>query len=297
MTLLDYSAGKISGAAIRNAGHSGAIRYITDRASLGTKHTSPAEYRDLVANGLQVWLVYEVGTNDPLGGFSGGVAAARRALDGATYIGYPGDRHIFFCFDRHAAASELPAWQSYLDGAASVLGVGRVGAYGFSEAIDAARGHATGFWQCGSASVIRSWTNFYQRNTGTTVVGGITCDINDVLIPLENDVALTDDEMNKIAGKVWYNWVWSGKNADGSTWGMNPSQVLDTLNRANAAESTKVDGVAAAVAAVKAKVDNLAVPSIDLDALAEKVAPKVAAAVQATLAAAVADELKRRLES
>lgn len=182
--LLDYSAGKISGAAIKNAGFGGAIRYITDRTNLATKHTNPAEYADHVANGLDIWLVYEVGTNDPLGGYAGGVTAAQRALDGASFIGYPSDRHIFVAFDRHAQASELPAWKAYLDGAASVLGIGRTGAYGFSEAVDAAQGHATAFWQCGSASAVRNFTNVYQRNVGSVVVGGISCDINDVFIPL-----------------------------------------------------------------------------------------------------------------
>jgi hypothetical protein len=291
-SLLDYSAGKISGAAIKGAGYAGAIRYITDRNSLGTKHTSPSEYRDHVVNGLRDWLVYEVGTNDPLGGFSGGVNAAKRALDGANYIGYPSDRHIFFCFDRHATVSELPAWQSYLDGAASVLGVGRTGAYGFSEAIDAARGHASAFWQCGSRSVVRSFTNFYQRNDGTTVVGGITCDINDVLVSLENDVAITDDDANKIAGRTWYNWIWSWKNKDGSTGGLNASQVLAKLDNQELDAIARITELKAALAALQTKVDGLSSPTVDIDVLVTKMAPSVADAIKDGLAAAVLAELK-----
>jgi hypothetical protein len=270
MMLLDYSAGKISGAAIRAAGYGGAIRYITDSGNLGTKHTSASEYRDHIACGLQDWLVYEVNTDDPLGGRSGGITAAQRALDGANYIGYPADRHIFFCFDRHASTSELPAWRTYLDGAASVLGVGRVGAYGFSEAIDAAQGHATAFWQCGSRSAVRSFTNFYQRNTGTTAVGGISCDINDVLIPLEYDVALTDDDAKLIAKHIWYDPIWSGLNPDGVTrWQMNPSQVLDALNRANQAEAAKVDALISTVAKLSTN------PALTVDAVRQIVTDAV----------------------
>lgn len=297
MMLLDYSAGKISGAAIKAAGYDGAIRYITDRNSLGTKHTSPAEYSDHVANGLQDWLVYEVNTNDPLSGFNGGVTAAQRALDGANYVGYPSDRHIFFCFDRHALASELPPWQAYLDGAASVLGVGRVGAYGFSEAIDAANGHATAFWQCGSRTVVRACTNFYQRNTGTAVVGGITCDINDVLLTLEYNDMTVDELVNAVIGH----------RADGSSVTLGdalvnlylgayqgggdagPGPVFPAANNAAIASgdaSSKLDTVHLLVNALGDKLATFSTPTIDMDALAAKVAPLVSGGIADAVVAA-----------
>lgn len=288
MTLLDYSAGKISGAAIKAAGHAGAIRYITDRNSLGTKHTSPSEYADHVRNGLTDWLAYEVNTNDPLAGRAGGVAAAQRALDGANFIGYPADRHIFFCFDRHATAAELPTWQAYLDGAASVLGVGRTGAYGFSEAIDAAKGHATAFWQCGSRSAVRSVTNFYQRNTGTTVVGGITCDINDVLIPIQEDDLQADerDALMTILRQV----------RAPSTWQVQDGWLAGALGNTNTTlprVEQDVTELAAAVADLKTTVTT----PVDIQALAAAVAPLVSAAVGDAVAQAVAAELAKRLEA
>ena len=61
-------------------------------------------------------------------------------------------------------------WRSYLDGAASVLGIDRLGAYGFGPAIDAAQGHASYFWQAGRQSDVRTQTHIYQWNNGNTTL-------------------------------------------------------------------------------------------------------------------------------
>lgn len=275
-TLLDYSAGKIPGSAIKAAGHAGAVRYITDRKSLGTKHTSPSEYADHVANGLIDWLVYEVNTNDPLGGWAGGVAAAQRALDGANFIGYPG-RHIFFCFDRHATAAELPAWQAYLDGAASVIGAGRTGAYGFSEAIDAARGHASAFWQCGSRSAVRAFTNLYQRNTGATVVGGVTCDINDVLVPLQEAPDMDQNQAMQLdyLFKVFQRYPAGAPNGAivGGVWTGDGAEFARKVDASVSVLSAKVDGLTAAVAALSSNpnLDAATVRQIVTDAVKQSI--------------------------
>ncbi|GAA1951547.1 glycoside hydrolase domain-containing protein [Amycolatopsis minnesotensis] len=196
-TGLDYSAGRIPGRAIRSAGHSFAIRYAGTPGR--TKNIKAAEYADLVASGVTVWLVYENGINDAMGGFRGGVAAARAARADADAIGYP-NGPIFFCADRHLAPGEVGTALTYLDGAASVLGRESVGAYGFSEFINPARdgGRAAFFWQCGSRSAVRPGVHVYQRNNGTAQVGGIKCDINDLLIPI-----MKGDDMsaNDVIGK------------------------------------------------------------------------------------------------
>ena len=125
--------------------------------------------------GVKVMLVFEVSTSDPDGGYAQGVAYAQRAKAGADYLGYKGV--IFFCNDRPALPS-VSSWQAYLDGAASVLGKDRIGAYGFKDSLNAARGHAVAFWQSGRQSDLVPHAGLYQWNNGSTKVSGITCDIN-----------------------------------------------------------------------------------------------------------------------
>ncbi|MGW4489178.1 glycoside hydrolase domain-containing protein [Amycolatopsis sp. NPDC004368] len=183
---IDYSSSKLPAADILAApvGPSGehatgVIRYIDAPERLATKHTSPAEYSDHRAAGLGVAMYFEVGTNDPLGGFARGQEYARRALAGANLLGFPGV--IFFCADRWFIEPGSPAitpalWRSYLDGAASVLGRARTGAYGFSDAMDAAVGHADYFVQAGRASEVRDFVHGWQDNNVQPRVGGITTD-------------------------------------------------------------------------------------------------------------------------
>lgn len=226
----DYSAAQLSAAQLKAAGYEGSIRYIddiTNKNLVRAKHATKSEYDDHIRNGLKVFLVYEVTINDPLSGFSGGVTAAKRALAGANCLGYNGV--IFFCFDRHALASELPAWKAYLDGAASVLGIARVGAYGFSEAIDAAYGHATLYWQCGSRSVVRSFVHFWQDNNVQPKVGGIATDRNLVLkdaLVEEVDMPLNENDLSNILARVWYGPVYTPDPENKPEEHINAAQAL-----------------------------------------------------------------------
>jgi len=73
---------------------------------------------------------------------------------------------------------------SYLDGAASVVGRQRTGAYGFRDFITNAKadGHATWLWLCGSAptgaEVARGWPHLYQWNSGQIHPGGLEADLD-----------------------------------------------------------------------------------------------------------------------
>jgi hypothetical protein len=180
---IDYSAAKLTGSQVKAAswnGHplTGAIRYIDAPNLLRTKHTNKAEYDSLVGAGLKVRLVMQNTTTDADGGYPAGVANAQRAKAGADYLGYKGV--IFFTNDR----TEVPnprAWTDYLDGAASVLGKDRVGAYGFKNALNYAVGHAAAFWQAGRESDLVNHANVYQWNNGQISVAGVTCDLNKVV--------------------------------------------------------------------------------------------------------------------
>lgn len=198
MYWLDYSAKKLPGAVIKAAGYGGVIRYIDSPDRLTTKHTNLAEYRDHRAHGLGVRLVMQTTTTASDGGFPAGVDHARRALAGATYLdNYAGP--IFFTNDR-TVVPNAGVWRAYLDGAASVLGKQRVGAYGFANAMDLAIGHATWYWQAGRWSDVRAHAHLWQDNNFQPTVGGIATDRNLILKTEfeEDDVALTDDDIARI---------------------------------------------------------------------------------------------------
>jgi hypothetical protein len=184
---IDYSAAKLTADVIKRTKigpdgetASGAIRYIDAPERLGRKHTSKAEYDELVRGGLAMdAMFFEVDVDDPLGGYAQGQAFARRAKAGADYLGFDGK--ILFCADRWFVSKgrrtiTADVWQAYLDGAVSILGRGRTGAYGFSDAMDAALGHVEYFVQCGARSAVRDFVHGWQDNNVQPYVGGIQAD-------------------------------------------------------------------------------------------------------------------------
>jgi hypothetical protein len=224
---LDYSAAKLSGPMIRNAGYTGVIRYIDAPDRLRTKHTNKAEYDSHIASGLTVRLVFQNTTTDADGGYAAGVANAQRALAGANYLGYSGV--IFFCNDR-TTVPNVQAWRDYLRGAATVLGKARVGAYGFANALNAAIGYASAFWQAGRLSDRVAHANYWQDNNTQVTVAGVLCDRNVVWSDYNLNVGggstggasdkfdEEEYEMQPVALKpsavdAWHTFIWDGRKA------------------------------------------------------------------------------------
>ncbi|SRR6266496_2597925 len=268
---LDYSAARLSGNTIKAAGYSGAIRYIDSPPNLGTKHTNLAEYQSHKAAGLDVLLVMQTTTTASDGGYLAGQEHARRALAGAQYLGYIGP--IFFTNDR-TTVPDAGAWRGYLDGAASVLSVSRVGAYGFRNAVDLALGHASYFWQSGRRSDVAGHVHVWQDNNVQVQVGGITCDRNLILKPItEEDM---NSEQDAALAAVWKTVV-SGQDYEQS----NLSRQLGyVVGRVNAAVSLAQD--------VKAQVDALQLGGVDLAELARVILPLMPSAAE------IVDEIDRR---
>lgn len=223
---LDYSGAKLSGFSIRRDGYDGVIRYIDAPNRLKTKHTDLNEYRDHVANGLTVYLVFQNTTMDPEGGYAAGVANAQRAKAGAEYLGYTGV--IFFCNDK--TTLNVNAWHDYLEGAASVLGKDRTGAYGFRNAMDEAFGRVPAFWQSGRQSELASFVHLYQWNNGRVYVDGLECDLNyvyadyfpnggagQVPVPIQSTDEDEDNMYRKLMPKsldtTWDTIPWDGSKA------------------------------------------------------------------------------------
>jgi hypothetical protein len=184
--VLDYSSGKPGAVAIKAAGFLGAVRYIGFPSR--RKCTTAAELADFTGHGLGMALVYEDSASDWLGGFARGVDAGRRARDHANAIGFPADRPIYMAVDRDVVTeAEFRTMVDYLRGAAGPLGGVRLtGVYGEHDvcARAAQAATATWFWQCrawsGTPPRLFAGRHLYQR-VGQVTVGGITCDINDVV--------------------------------------------------------------------------------------------------------------------
>lgn len=335
---LDYSAGRIPGAALRAAGYGFVVRYVDDPArGLNSKHIRPEEFKDLVANGVTCWLVHEVGTTDWSGGFAAGADHARRARAGADWIGYPQGGVIFFCADMHLTAGQIPAALAYLDGAASVIGRGAVGCYGFFEFVDAAiaQGKAAYYWQCGIAPDATDPVHIWQRNDIKTTVGGVAVDINELLRPI-GSAAPAPSAPGGIESMAFTDKFtdWAGNPQDVMSWmnhvderlarlddfmftpGAWQSEIQGDENRTNGGDAIKdliarvtiakaeieelfpkVDALSAEVAAVRAP----SVASVDLDALAAKVAAQLGGALAKAavdndaIATRVADLIAQRM--
>ncbi|MEV6908031.1 glycoside hydrolase domain-containing protein [Amycolatopsis sp. NPDC051071] len=270
---LDYSAAKLSGAVIKAAGYGGVIRYIDAPDRLRTKHTNLAEYRDHIANGLTVRLVMQNTTTDADGGFAAGVANAQRAKAGADLLGYTGV--IYFTNDRTTVPNPR-AWIDYLDGAASVLGLSRTGAYGFRNALDLAKGHAAAFWQAGRKSELVGHANFWQDNNTQVRIGGITCDRNLVIADYhpEEDMAFTPEDFNR--------FMWGNVFDDGTK--RNFAQFLKDMDTRLATLAAKAAGASAEEIAAKilpALTTALVAEVAKIDAISDEDATQIAQAVTA----------------
>jgi hypothetical protein len=291
--LIDYSAAKLAAAVIKAtavgpAGEhpTGVIRYIDAPNMLGTKHTNQAEYQDHVRNGLTVHMYFEVNEDDALGGYAQGQAYAQRAKAGADYLGYQGV--ILFCCDRWFVKPGRPTispdvWQSYLDGAVSVLGRSRVGAYGFGDAMDAAVGHVDYFVQCGALSVVRDFVHIWQDNNTQPYVGGIQTDRLLVLKPINQgddlsaeDTAILKEIRNQITGSPDLNQFPGWESFANPKVKMTVTDFVRAIDKNIVTQGAQISALAAAVAAATTS------PAITLDAITKVVDDAVAQHIQIT---------------
>jgi hypothetical protein len=134
---LDYAWTRPPASAIKAAGFGFAARYLSHDAS---KNLSPGEAKALLADGIEIVVVWEYGARDMLRGHAGGVADAQAADAQARACGL-GEIPLYFAADWDAAPGDQPEIDAYLDGCASVIGPGRVGGYGGFWPLLRARAH------------------------------------------------------------------------------------------------------------------------------------------------------------
>lgn len=300
----DYSAGRPGGKALRDNGFVGAIRYI----GLGSagKRLTAAEYQDLVANGITVLLVVEYDTHDAWGtdnntvnAYWRGRANAQIGLDEARAIGVPDWVGMAAAADAHAAFQlQIDCAVQYARGFRDVLGQARTGFYGFFETLNAvhADNAASWYWRCGAepSTLEKQWVNFWQRNYGETVryPGGVATDINEVYHTVAggSDMFEQPDRDLLVALKnVLVNQRHSLVPTAGPNDNFDTGQYVQFIDNATnqtfkKADEIKADlvtvhselaSVKADLAALKAAIVAPAPPTVDLDALALKVAAQL----------------------
>jgi peptidoglycan hydrolase-like protein with peptidoglycan-binding domain len=147
------------------------MRYLSHDAS---KDLTASELKAMNNAGIKVGLVWETTADRMLGGYSAGNsdgASAKSAADALGMAGIP----IYFACDWDASESQQAAINSYLDGAAAVVGRDRTGIYGgywpLKRALDAGKAKwawQTYAWSGGNKDDRR---NLYQYHNGVTVCG------------------------------------------------------------------------------------------------------------------------------
>lgn len=195
-TLIDYSRGVPSAAAIRAAGYVGAIRYVSDRRRgaewMIGKPMRADEAAALRASGLHIVSCYQYGkgpTADWRGGFAAGVRHARRGLELHRAAGGPADRPIYAAVDDNPTPAEfVTRIAPYLAGWQSVLGRRNTGVYANSPTIDRARAAGLGsfFWQHDwgtPAGYLHPAAHLHQFPAGRQKVDNVGVDLNVILKP------------------------------------------------------------------------------------------------------------------
>jgi hypothetical protein len=168
--LIDFSFSRFSGASIKAAGFSGALRYLSSTPS---KCLTAEEATDFIANGLSFGLVWEDTANAALLGFNQGVSDAKKALSQANTLGYPGCV-IYFAVDFDSTPEQQTQIDDYLRGVASIIGLSRTGVYGSFYICQRCQtsGTATWFWQTLAWSGGQIASNIHIYQNGQSAMGG-----------------------------------------------------------------------------------------------------------------------------
>jgi hypothetical protein len=125
---VDYSWARPDPNGLHSDGYTFAARYLSHDTS--GKTIDAGEANALWGAGVDVVVVWEDGAYNVLGGYGQGVADAQAADAIAAAAGMPSGRPIYFAVDFDAQPYQQGTVDAYFQGVASVIGLGRTGAYG-----------------------------------------------------------------------------------------------------------------------------------------------------------------------
>lgn len=186
---VDYAFSRPDPTCLKNNGYSFVLRYVwSGQSPPSAKLLQKAEADRLKAAGLKIVSNFESWENRSLDGYAAGQADARTAVANTVNAGGPANAVIYFSIDFDASSTQLagPITQ-YFKGAASIVGLNRVGVYGGYQEVKhiADHGLAKWFWQtyAWSGGQWDSRVHIRQVRNGVTVCGG-SLDINEAHSPV-----------------------------------------------------------------------------------------------------------------
>lgn len=230
---IDYSWARPGGAAIKAAGKKFVVRYLFADGQ-GGKGLDASELADLLANGLEIVLVYEAYAASMKEGYGTGVAHAKAAQSEINRLGLPAKSPVYFAADWQASAAEQAAIDDYLNGAASVIGRERVGIYGSADVMTRTMASKTAawFWQtyAWSGGRVQEGIHLYQYLNGQNLNGAVDY----------NRTSLDNYGQVSKAGQISTPSVPSTPAANGSTYTVVSG---DTLSGIAAKTGTTVDAL------------------------------------------------------
>lgn len=162
----DYSYDRPGGATLAAAGMRFVVRYLSPVVD-GGKGLSQPEVDDLRRHGIEIVLVHEEAPDAAAAGRRRGAEDARAAQAHLERLDLDPALPVYFAVDFDATAGQQDAVDSYLAGAASVIGPLRTGVYGGHGVITRcqAAGTASWFWQthAWSDGRVASGIHLYQH--------------------------------------------------------------------------------------------------------------------------------------
>jgi hypothetical protein len=177
---LDFAGGRPGAKAIKAARYDFVVRYLTDGGTgLPGKLLLPAELTDYQVNNVKVCFMFETAADRAL---AGRIAGHDDARNGDLYLQSMGlaGQVIYFAVDFDSTPEQQNILNEYLYGAATYLGLGRVGGYGgfwpISRALDAGAifwAEQTVGWSGGNLDHRRHITQTGEQ----VIVNGIPCDV------------------------------------------------------------------------------------------------------------------------
>ncbi|MGQ4598133.1 glycoside hydrolase domain-containing protein [Nocardia sp. R6R-6] len=195
-TLIDYAGGVPSAAAIKEAGHLGVIRYVSDRRPgaewMVGKPLRVAEVEQLHEAGLHIVSCYQFGkgpTADWRGGWEAGKRHAERGLALHRTAGGPDHAPIYASIDDNPSAVDFATMIApYLLGWQAVLGTERTGMYANAPTIElaTAAGLCSWYWQHDWGTpdgFVHPAAHLHQFEIDKRSVEGVGVDLNNALEP------------------------------------------------------------------------------------------------------------------
>ncbi|MGO4616433.1 DUF1906 domain-containing protein [Nocardia sp. 2YAB30] len=193
-TLIDYAGGVPSAAAIKDAGHLGVIRYVSDRRPgaewMAGKPLRASEVEQLNGAGLKIVSCYQFGkgpTADWRGGLEAGKRHAERGLELHRAAGGPDDVPIYASIDDNPSPVDFATMIApYLLGWQSVLGQENTGVYANAPTIGlaTAAGLCSWYWQHDwgtPTGFVHPAAHLHQCEIDKRSIDGVAIDLNNVL--------------------------------------------------------------------------------------------------------------------